>query len=157
MATSRLFRSLVAGLYGHISFSSPRRALWPHLDHKASKLPIKRSSRVAVKRDYKMSTGPRQAMAKLCAARPLRFYWQPLVGALELSVGDFLIKSVHNLRKHIKNLVFSDIRLLPADSSKPISGFSTHFAAEGRTFFLKMHFFKKYWWPSRAILVPAAG
>ena len=63
MATSRLFRSLVAGLYGHISFSSPRRALWPHLDHKASKLPIKRSSHVAVERDYKMSTGPRQAVA----------------------------------------------------------------------------------------------
>ena len=52
-------------------------------------------------------------------------------------MGDFLIKSVHNLRKHIKNSVFFDIPLLPADSSKPISVFSTHFAAEGRTFFFE--------------------
>ena len=81
MATSRLFRSLVAGLYGHMSFSSARRALWPHLDHEASKLPIKRSSHVAVERDYKMSTGPQQAVAKLCAARPLRFHWQVYLSA----------------------------------------------------------------------------
>ena len=135
MATSRLFRKVVAGLAAHMRIILHWRACRPHLNHKARKLPIESSSSVAVDRDCKMSTGSRQAVAKLCAARPLRFYWQPLVGALELSVGDFLIKSVHNLRKHIKNLVFSDIRLLPADSSKPISGFSTHFAAEGRTFF----------------------
>ena len=138
MATSRLFRKVVAGLAAHMRIILHWRACRPHLNHKARKLPIESSSSVAVDRDCKMSTGSQQAMAKLCAARPLRFYWQPLVGALELSVGDFLSKSVHNLRKHIKNLVFFDIPLLPADSSKPISGFSTHFAAEGRTFFLKI-------------------
>ena len=123
MATSRLFRKVVAGLAAHMRIILHWRACRPHLNHKPRKLPIESSSSVAVDRDCKMSTGSRQAVAKLCAARPLRFYWQPLVGALELSVGDFLIKSVHNLRKHIKNLVFFDIPLLPADSSKPISVF----------------------------------
>ena len=76
MATSRLFRKVVAGLAAHMRIILHWRACRPHLNHKARKLPIESSSSVAVDRDCKMSTGSRQAVAKLCAARPLRFHWQ---------------------------------------------------------------------------------
>ena len=89
MATSRLFRKVLARLSAHMRIIMICKAFRPHLNHKASKLPIESSSSVAVDRDCKMSTGSRQAVAKLCAARPLRFYWQPLVAILEMPVERF--------------------------------------------------------------------
>ena len=60
---------------------------------------------------------------------------------MESWVGDFLIKSIHDLRTYSKNLVFFDVWVLSAAISKLVFVFFTHFAAEGRTFFLTWHFF----------------
>ena len=50
-------------------------------------------------------------------------HWHLLEGVAELCVGDFLIESVYNLRKYIKNLVFLTFRFYQPPSQNWIPFF----------------------------------
>ena len=59
---------------------------------------------------------------------------------MELCVGEFLIESVHNPRKYMKNIVFLTFGFYQPPSQNWFSFFFTHFVAEGRTILTVRHF-----------------
>ena len=125
-------------------FSVSSRALRPHVSHAAS-FPWKFRSVRLLSPSAKCPEGS----GKLCPNCAQLVHWgltgNLLENVAELCAGNFLIKSVHNLRKSFKNLVFFDIQILPAAISKLVSCFFLHFVAEGHTFFLIKGFL---WRPS---------